>query len=129
VSAFLCILIFPYNHSFFSSHFKPAHLSPMHNHHHHHNIECSSCSVQECPARGAENPAECLENLPYRGMKLSLISAWFFLSPIVFGICGALWMNETQTQQLLGGLGGLLLAIVLNPLIARFFPTQPESQE
>ena len=85
--------------------------------------------MQNCPAKGTEGSPECLENLPYKGMKLSLISAWFFLSPILFGICGALWMNETQTQQLIGGLIGLFGAILLNPLIARFIPTQPESQE
>lgn len=117
--------------SFLSSQLqKQAHLCPMHNHAHHTHFECGNCSVQGCPARGVADPEQCMcEDLPFQGVRFSLISAWFFLSPIFLGIIGALCMGGDPSRQLVGSLIGFFGAVLLNPVIARLFQPKQESQE
>lgn len=69
------------------------------------------------------------EDLPFQGVRFSLISAWFFLSPIFLGIIGALCMGGDPSRQLVGSLIGFFGAVLLNPVIARLFQPKQESQE
>ena len=79
--------------------------------------DCAACPQSDCSLRGAALSRHVRG--PYSGLALALLSALYFLVPVIFAMAGALSFHTSAVHQLLGGGGGLLFGMVLTSLLAR----------
>ena len=76
-----------------------------------HSGDCSHCAV--CGASDEHEPEQPEEKPPLTGIWFAIAALGAFILPLALAIAGSIYGGDDGLHQLLGGLGGFLLGVIL----------------